>query len=274
MQKILLAVSGGVDSMALLHMKKDYHVEVAHVNHQIRDDSTLDEQLVINYCKSLGIPVHIKRLNNIPMSGLEAWARSQRYQFFNELIEQYQFDTLMTAHHAQDQAETVIMRIMRGTGIKGLRGILSNTKIERPLINMYKYELYNYCNSHHIPYREDYTNHDTHYRRNHIRHNILQMQDVPMLCNIAKLANNAFINALSITSKHWNKYITISDTRITISKSLPLNDLSYLFLNEILWFPLTNRIFTLIKDERVNHFMISGNFSCSKTTDYIIFNKN
>ena len=67
MQKILLAVSGGVDSMALLHMKKDYHVEVAHVNHQIRDDSTLDEQLVINYCKSLGIPVHIKRLNNIPM---------------------------------------------------------------------------------------------------------------------------------------------------------------------------------------------------------------
>lgn len=188
--RIVVAVSGGPDSMALLHMlsdvAKDGHISIvaAHVNHGFRVEESAHELAVVQayaeqlkvICETvtLDMPSYIEatRMNS------QAAAREKRYAFLHEIAERYGASRIALAHHADDQAETVLMRVIRGTGLTGLSGILSkrrekNVELIRPMLRMNKSDLLRYCEEHHVPYCMDSSNKERHYFRNIIRLDIL-----------------------------------------------------------------------------------------------------
>jgi tRNA(Ile)-lysidine synthase len=189
---ILVAVSGGSDSVALLRLFGLYQKElglktvgVIHVNHCLRgDESDLDEQFVRDCAQQLNMPFFVKRLTGktADSSGIEEWARKERYSFFKSVMESAQFDALVTAHTLDDQAETVLMRLMRGSGIRGLRGILPvrEDNVFRPLLKCTKMDLEKWLEQIDQRYRVDASNSDTRFQRNKIRHGV-----IPMLKSVA-----------------------------------------------------------------------------------------
>ena len=177
-QRVLVAVSGGVDSMVLVDMLREYSeiVGVAHCNFQLRgQDSVQDEQLVESYCKRHQLTCHIKRFDTkLPKQSTQMAARSLRYDWFEELCLSNNYDVILTAHHANDNIETLLMNIIRGTGVEGLTGIPEqNGRILRPLLPFYKSEIIAYAQTHQIPWREDRSNQSDDYLRNAIRHHVI-----------------------------------------------------------------------------------------------------
>ena len=184
--KIVVGVSGGPDSLTLLTLlnkyksKFNYEIIVAHVNHLIRKDSTDDEQFVENYCKKNGIKFYCKRVNVQEIAkqqkkGEEEVGRNERYKFFDEICEKENANKIAIAHNMNDNAETMILNLIRGTGLNGLEGIQPsqyNNRFIRPLIN---------CN----------TNKENIYKRNIIRNKL-----IPFL----KELNPNIIETLSRTS--------------------------------------------------------------------------
>ncbi|MCH1471073.1 MAG: tRNA lysidine(34) synthetase TilS, partial [Flavobacteriaceae bacterium] len=177
-QRILVAVSGGVDSMVLLDLLREYSdvVVVAHCNFQLRgQESAEDEQLVESYCKRHQLTCHIKRFDTkLPKQSTQMAARTLRYNWFEELCLSNDYDVVLTAHHADDNIETLLMNIIRGTGIEGLTGIPEqNGRILRPLLPFYKSEIIAYAQVHQIPWREDRSNKSNDYQRNAMRHHVI-----------------------------------------------------------------------------------------------------
>jgi tRNA(Ile)-lysidine synthase len=177
-QRILVAVSGGVDSMVLLDLLREYsdEVAVAHCNFQLREqDSSQDEQLVESFCKLHQLTCHIKRFDTkLPKQSTQMAARTLRYNWFEELCLFNNYDVVLTAHHANDNIETLLMNIIRGTGIDGLTGIPErNGRVLRPLLPFYKSEIIDYAKAHQIPWREDRSNQSDDYQRNAIRHHVI-----------------------------------------------------------------------------------------------------
>ncbi len=180
-EKILLAVSGGVDSMVLWHLVEQLGQEyaVAHVNFSLRgEESDEDEKLVHAVGQQRKIRVHSQKANTneyAQENGLSTQmaAREIRYNWFEELIADFAYKTIATAHHLEDSIETFLINLNRGTGIKGLIGIGSNQKRFRPLLNFSKAEIREYAKSNNIRFREDRTNDSTKYERNWFRHKIL-----------------------------------------------------------------------------------------------------
>lgn len=213
-KKYALAVSGGVDSMVMLHAfahhlpRPDFYVVT--VNHNIRTDGKADCQFVQNYCKTLDIeclvfdvdaPTYAKQ-NKL---SIETSARILRYQIFDNLP----CDYVCTAHHERDQAETVLMHIIRGSGLGGAQGIKEyNGKYFRPLLFVTKEQIDGYAKDNNVPFVVDQTNADDKYLRNYIRNNVLPMlKDVCPTAeqNIARFAQNVasdeqFLNGLADTS--------------------------------------------------------------------------
>jgi len=177
-QRVLVAVSGGVDSMVLLDLLREYSdkVDAVHCNFQLRgQDSARDEQLVESYCKRHELTCHIKRFDTkLPKQSTQMAARTLRYNWFEELCLSNNYDVVLTAHHANDNIETLLMNIIRGTGIEGLTGIPErNGKILRPLLPFYKSEIIAYAQAHQIPWREDRSNQCDDYQRNAMRHHVI-----------------------------------------------------------------------------------------------------
>ncbi|HCX65807.1 MAG TPA: tRNA lysidine(34) synthetase TilS [Eubacteriaceae bacterium] len=184
---VVVGVSGGADSMALLALlvdiQKDFALKVvaAHLNHQLRPgDCDRDEALVENYCRKNRIPFENKRVNikeraNESNQSVELTGRAQRYDFYEEVCRKWKGSKIATAHHEDDQIETIMMRIIKGTGVKGLMGISNkrDRRIIRPLLACRKSEIVDYCEKNEIPYREDHTNYETEFLRNKIRLNII-----------------------------------------------------------------------------------------------------
>lgn len=186
-KKVILCVSGGVDSMVLLYTVCKYREElnispvVCHFEHGIRGaESQKDMELVERKCKGYGIPVIVKR-ENIPElctngENLEETARNRRYAFFRKTMAEQQADGIVVAHHKGDNCETVLMNIIRGCGIGGLCGMKRESEdLLRPFLAISKNTIYEYAHKMNIEYREDKTNADTGYFRNSIRHNILPL---------------------------------------------------------------------------------------------------
>ena len=275
----LLAVSGGADSMAMLHMMRNTpNIMVAHVNHQLRPDSNLDARLVDKFCKEHNIPCMHDVLLHPPKTGIEAWARKKRYAFFNALMLIYKIPILMTAHNANDQAETVIMRIIRGTGIKGLRGIHeTNPALQRPLLGMTKQEINAYCKTNNVPYREDSTNTDTKYFRNKVRHTMMDGVDINSLCRIASLAESVYPKIMLMANELYNPYVTKSQNKITITGTPEFNDLGYMYFSELFseWFSLTAPIYDRIRSTNpgLRIFSITQHITCTKIKDKIEFTR-
>mgnify|MGYP001207546685 FL=1 len=202
--RIIIAVSGGMDSMALfslLYSKENFDLIIAHVNHHFRGDSDKDESLVQSVCRSLDIPFFSKSLNPEKIKkgeSVEEWGRTNRYHFFNEVMEKTNANWIMTAHHGNDQMETVLMNLSRKSGILGLCGIGKETKnILRPLLSFTKKELTGYVTRNEIPFREDSTNHNLSNPRNFIRHTVVK----PWENNVQNL-----VDGVQSSIKHFSEW--------------------------------------------------------------------
>jgi tRNA(Ile)-lysidine synthetase-like protein len=182
----IVAVSGGVDSMALLDMLHTHthptaepsQLIIAHVDHGIRPDSAEDRLLVQIRAIELGLPFvyHEARLGS---EAGEAQAREVRYDFLRRVQAEHGARAIITAHHQDDVLETAILNIIRGTGRKGLTALSTRPDIVRPLLNVSKAELLDYARRRQLKWREDATNHDERYARNYVRHQILNRFDQP-----------------------------------------------------------------------------------------------
>ncbi len=187
---IMTALSGGPDSMALLHMlqqlagAEQLALAAAHVNHGFRiEESAREAALVTEWCASIGIPLQTVVLNlpaYIEQTGMnaQAAAREQRYAFLQEAAAACGAGRIALGHHAGDQAETVLMRIIRGTSPGGLRGCRfperkKNVELIRPLLRINKSELLAYCDYHNLPYSMDSSNFKRHYFRNKVRLDVI-----------------------------------------------------------------------------------------------------
>lgn len=179
-KRFLLAVSGGADSMVLASLFKicDLKFEIAHVNYHFRDeDSNLDQKIAEDFCKKNDIRFHLKDISEeekSKMKSLQNWAREIRYDFFFNLLEKENLDFIVTAHHLNDELETFIINLSRGSGIKGLSGIPKNeNQILRPLLTFSKSEIYAFAKENHIDFREDKSNQKDDYLRNKIRNHVV-----------------------------------------------------------------------------------------------------
>ena len=176
-KKILLAVSGGVDSMVLLHALKHKSPVIVHVNHHKRASSYKDEELVASFCQQENLACVIEHLD-IKKGNFQGEAHSLRQAIFLNIAHQYNLHYIMTAHHQDDHIETIIMRLLKGSSFEYLEGLKSRKVIDhitfyKPLLNMQKSELYEYAKTHQVPYIEDVSNQETVYERNKIRHEII-----------------------------------------------------------------------------------------------------
>ena len=180
--KVIIGVSGGPDSICLLHILNEIKeilgitLYVAHVNHKIRKNANLDEQYVQEFCKKINIPFFAKQIDVQKIAkqnkiGLEEAGRKARYDFFEEVFEKTKANKIATAHTANDNAETVIMHFIRGTGLNGLKGIekTRQNKYIRPLIECTREEVEEYCEKNNLNPRIDETNEENIYTRNKIR---------------------------------------------------------------------------------------------------------
>lgn len=180
--ELILGVSGGRDSMALLHVLSSlgYTLLVAHVNYGLRGaESDADQNFVETFCSQHQIACSILHASNElgnqeVRANLQALAREIRYRWFQDLLLERSAKGILTAHHLDDQAETITYHFVRGTGIKGLRGIApQDDHIYRPMIYCSRADINEYIDLHKIPYIDDSSNKKMLYRRNYIRHHII-----------------------------------------------------------------------------------------------------
>jgi tRNA(Ile)-lysidine synthase len=180
--KIIIGVSGGSDSVSLLDILKkletkyDFKLHVAHVNYGLRgNESNQDEEFVKKLAKKYKLPFTLLKPKKSAYKGnLESNLREIRYDFFENLRCELEFDLVAVAHNQDDQAETVLMRIIRGSGLNGLSAMKAKTKnVIRPLLQTSKQEILSYVKQNKLQYRTDKTNLDTKFTRNAIRHNLL-----------------------------------------------------------------------------------------------------
>ena len=189
--KVLLAFSGGADSSALLHLlvndskSKGYSLHVAHFHHGIRgEEADRDARFCENTAKTYELPFHLGKAD-VPTlakengNSIEAEARARRYAFFERIMRENGISILATAHHAEDQTESILLHILRGSGISGLKGIqkcrsfADGLYIVRPLLEAKKCDILDYCHQNNIEFVTDSTNSDTNYLRNALRANVI-----------------------------------------------------------------------------------------------------
>ncbi|NOT37679.1 MAG: tRNA lysidine(34) synthetase TilS [Saprospiraceae bacterium] len=178
-RNILLALSGGLDSMVLSHalIKAGLKFSAAHVNYKLRsNDSDDDEKFVANFCKNKGIPIHIKiePINSKIQSNIQNTAREIRHQFFTQLRSENNYNILLTAHHQNDRVENLLINLARGSGLRGLSAMpVSSGSIFRPLLDLSKADIMHYAEENKIKWREDSSNSEDYYFRNYLRINII-----------------------------------------------------------------------------------------------------
>ncbi len=198
--KILLAVSGGIDSMVLLDLflKSGFDVSVAHVNFKLRGiESDKDENFVRDKCKLKSVPFFTTSFDTEAFArenklSIQMAARELRYGWFEQIISEHDFDYLATAHHLNDSIETAILNMVRGSGLEGWDGIsVANGKIIRPLLFAAREQIQNYAAENSITWREDESNSTDHYQRNFIRHQV-----VPLLSQLNPSFENSFSDSM------------------------------------------------------------------------------
>lgn len=179
---VLAAVSGGMDSVVMVHLLKaaGYQFSIAHCNFQLRGDEALsDQQFVKDLANKLGVRFHTinfdtKKYAADKKISIQMAARELRYQWFAELSQQSGYDVIATAHHQNDTVETILLNLVRGTGIAGLHGILpKNGSIVRPLMFLKRDDIRDIVKAENLAYVEDSSNSSTKYARNKIRHDVI-----------------------------------------------------------------------------------------------------
>lgn len=246
-KKLLLAVSGGIDSMVLVDLfhKLKYDVAVAHCNFQLREqESDDDEEFVKSQVEKLNIPLFIQKFDTKKFAeqkklSIQVVARNLRYDWFYTLLVNQNFDFIITAHHLDDSIETFLINFTRGTGLEGLTGIpIQNDKIIRPLLAFSRDEIVAYAKQNDIKWREDSSNSTDKYWRNKLRHDV-----IPVLKELNPSLLPSFQNTIdSLQQSHslvkdasknmYQKVVTEEEhhTEIDLTKLLKLtNYKAYLF---------------------------------------------
>ena len=209
---IVVGVSGGPDSMALLHLmssiKKVIDIEVvcAHVNHNVRKESSSEKVFVEKFCNNHGIVFESMKIEDYGDDNFHNEARSKRYNYFGKIVKKYGAKYLLTAHHGDDLIETILMRIVRGSTLRGYSGFSKIVKIDdytvlRPLINVTKNEIFEYNRINNITYVQDASNQKDVYTRNRFRKYI-----VPEFKKEDPNVHNKFYK-FSTTLLEYNDYI-------------------------------------------------------------------
>jgi tRNA(Ile)-lysidine synthetase-like protein len=213
---LLLAISGGLDSMVMLHLFQNlnYEITIVHCNFQLRELESFDDQnFVQEYAEANKIPIFVTQFDTKNFAkdyklSTQVAARNLRYDWFYELLETKNYDNILTAHHADDNLETFIINLSRGTGLDGLVGIPEqNDKIIRPLLVFSRQEIEDYAKENKIKWREDSSNASDNYLRNKIRHNI-----IPLL----KELNPNFLDSFQKTQNYLQESQSLVDDAVTM----------------------------------------------------------
>lgn len=180
--KILIAISGGIDSVVLTHLCHNLglHLALAHCNFNLRGkESDDDEDFVLQLAEDLNLEVFIESFDTNSYAkenklSIQMAARELRYDWFDDLANQLQYDYILTAHHADDKLETFFINLLRGTGLDGLKGIPEvNDNIVRPLLGFSREDIFEYAKINNLSWREDSSNTSTKYIRNKLRHDVI-----------------------------------------------------------------------------------------------------
>lgn len=215
-KKMLLAISGGIDSMVLLHLfyQLQYDITVAHCNFSLRgSESDADEDFVKLTCERLNIPVFIQKFDTNQLAtnyklSIQLAARKLRYEWFSELLVQKKLDYIATAHHLDDEIETFLINFTRGTGLDGLTGIPSvNGNTVRPLLKFSREQIEKLAKENNMQWREDSSNASNKYLRNKLRHDV-----VPIL----KELNPSFLASFQNTLSHLKQAQSLVDNASSI----------------------------------------------------------
>ena len=224
--KLLIAISGGLDSIVLTHLcyKLKLNIALAHCNFNLRqDESDADEQFVIQLAENLNLEVFIKSFETETYAkenrlSTQMAARELRYSWFQELADQLQYDYILTAHHADDNLETFLINFSRGTGLDGLTGIPEiNENVVRPLLSFSRDDIDKYAKAEHLKWREDSSNASTKYLRNELRHDV-----IPKLKEI----NPQLLQNFENTQKYLQDAKELVDDRIEEISNTIINDLN------------------------------------------------
>jgi tRNA(Ile)-lysidine synthase len=227
--KIILGISGGPDSTCLLDvfskLQKKYKLElaIAHVNYHLRGkDSEKDEQFVEKLAEEYNLSLDILEAHIEKKDKSEEKLRDVRYAFFEEIRKENKFDLIAVAHNCDDQAETVLMRLIRGTGLNGLSAMQAkNGKIIRPLLEIPRKEIITYLKANNLSYRIDKTNKQTIYLRNKIRNKLIPYLEKnynpnlkQVLAKSAKTFGEDYAVIEELTEKFWEENKTLSAKKI------------------------------------------------------------
>jgi tRNA(Ile)-lysidine synthase len=286
-ENIIVAVSGGADSISLLHLmiraKETLNLNVvcAHVNHNIRKESEQEKIFVKNFCDKNGVIFEYMKIENYGDDNFHNEARTKRYDYFEKLIEKYNSKYLLTAHHGDDLIETILMRIVRGSSFKGYSGFSKEVdkgsyKIFRPLITVTKDDIYSYVEKNNLKYVVDQSNFKDVYTRNRYRKYVL-----PMLKNEDKNVHHKFYK-FSKSILEYNDYIEkqaknifgeiVNNNKINIEKFLKLDKV----ISEKIIYMLLEKQYQddlmLITDKHVE--LINNLIKSTKSNSYIFLPNN
>ena len=212
--KIVLGVSGGPDSITMLDILRqiqeefDFEIVVAHINHMIRKEAIQDEEYVKKYCEKNSIEFFVKRIDVMSVAnnrkiGTEEAGRFVRYEFFDEILKQTESNKIAIAHNKNDKVETIIMHLLRGSGLSGLKGIEPiRENVIRPLIECEREEIEKYCDENRLEPRIDKTNFENDYTRNKIRNIVIPYIEKELNPNIIET-----IDRLSEVVKKEDRYL-------------------------------------------------------------------
>ena len=227
--KIVLGVSGGPDSMCMLDMMRElneekninFEIYVAHINHMIRKEAIDDEKYVQDYCKRYNIEFYVKRADVQKIAkdkkiGTEEAGRKVRYVFFEEVLQKTGSNKIAIAHNKNDKIETIIMHLLRGSGLSGLKGIepIRDNKYIRPLLECEREEIEQYCEKKNLHPRIDKTNFENEYTRNKIRNIVIPYIKKEFNPNIIQT-----LSRLSEVAKDESNYVDLQ-TQKTYNKLL------------------------------------------------------
>jgi len=213
--KILAAVSGGMDSVLMAHLLKaaGYDFSIAHCNFQLRGaEAIADQEFCQRLAQQLRVQFHTVNFDTRAYAAgekisIQMAARDLRYQWFDQLRQQYNYDAIALAHHQNDTIETILLNLTRGTGIAGLHGILpKNGYLVRPLLFLNRYEIQQLIQQNKLSYVEDSSNSSTKYARNKIRHEV-----IPKLKELNPALENTFQNNL----RHFRDLETLLELQLT-----------------------------------------------------------